>query len=813
MSTADQYTAKEATALRISKKRNFTRQFNNAGKITAYATANPSAEANTEIILVKDRLTKAYGELMDICDTLIEIDAEHVADHEGVKDDTQEKYETMVERILATVTAIGTPNRTPAATPIQPAAPGAQANTKLADALKPGILTADFNPVEFKSWLTKFRSYYRTGRMNLLEIEDQQAIWRVCIDPNLEIKIAPFIAPDTEIFGAESCMALLTQEFEDSYPLDTRRSDYFTKRQREGQKFSIHAAEMMKMAAEADLASLTVDELHCFRYISSCQDKKLRDKMLKVEKPTLTELNKVIKTYERVNATCTALDEGQQAHSSSKVKQVTSKPDPRMKHSKATADRDNKPRKCYACGSSDHLRNICPKKDDTCKYCTRKGHQEAVCRTKQWKEQQSQPGQSNAKAKCVKTETPKAETSEDEEEDHAQTSRVYHRVSQIRNYTRDTPRVKVEVRAAKHNFTFKALPDTGATRSIMSLDIANKYNLTIKPTSERLFAADDSRLKCEGSVKLKVDGVRMHLLVSSSLKREIIICWHDLVAMDILPADFPSRSNKIAQIKTEDSLESLYTEYETILTDELPPQPMHGEPMRIELDQTKRINPKKVENCRKIPVHWEGEADRLIAQLISDDVIEEVHEDTTDWVSPAFFVPKDNGKLRLVTDFTRLNVYIKRPVHPFPSANDIMQGIPAGAKWFAKLDALQGYHQVPLAEDCRHLTTFLIPQGKFRYKRGPMGLKSTNDVYCAKSDKTIKDIPDTQKIVDDILICAKTKVELFQKIRRVLNNCKELNIAISKRKLSFGESIDFAGYTVNAEGVPQISPPPHPPQS
>ena len=94
----------------------------------------------------------------------------------------------------------------------------------------------------------------------------------------------------------------------------------------------------------------------------------------------------------------------------------------------------------------------------------------------------------------------------------------------------------------------------------------------------------------------------------------------------------------------------------------------------------------------------------------------------------------------MVTDFTQLNKFIKRPIHPFPIAADIVQRIPKGAKIFAKLDALQGYHQVPLAEDCRHLTTFLLPQGKFRYKRGPMGLKSTNDVYCAKTDKAIKDL-------------------------------------------------------------------------
>ena len=115
---------------------------------------------------------------------------------------------------------------------------------------------------------------------------------------------------------------------------------------------------------------------------------------------------------------------------------------------------------------------------------------------------------------------------------------------------------------------------------------------------------------------------------------------------------------------------------------------------------------------------------------------------------------KPNRKLRLVTDFTRLNKFIKRPVHPFPSANKIIQYMPSEAKVFAKLDAVQGYHQVELDEESRHLTTFLVPWGKYRYKIGQMGLKSTSDTFCAKSDKAIHNISHAQKIVDDILLCA-----------------------------------------------------------
>ena len=60
---------------------------------------------------------------------------------------------------------------------------------------------------------------------------------------------------------------------------------------------------------------------------------------------------------------------------------------------------------------------------------------------------------------------------------------------------------------------------------------------------------------------------------------------------------------------------------------------------------------------------------------------------------------KPNGKARLVTDFTQLNKFVDRPIHPFPSATEIVQSIDAGSKFFCTMDGLQGYFQVPLEED------------------------------------------------------------------------------------------------------------------
>ena len=76
---------------------------------------------------------------------------------------------------------------------------------------------------------------------------------------------------------------------------------------------------------------------------------------------------------------------------------------------------------------------------------------------------------------------------------------------------------------------------------------------------------------------------------------------------------------------------------------------------------------------------------------------------------------------------------VKRPVHPFPSTREILQAIPVTAKYFAKLDAVHGYFQLALDEESSKLTTFLLPQGKFRYTRAPMGLNASSDCQSMRA--------------------------------------------------------------------------------
>ena len=122
----------------------------------------------------------------------------------------------------------------------------------------------------------------------------------------------------------------------------------------------------------------------------------------------------------------------------------------------------------------------------------------------------------------------------------------------------------------------------------------------------------------------------------------------------------------------------------------------------------------KITNARPVPPNLEEKAKLAVDELLQAGVIRALDPgEFTEWTSPASFVPKSNGKLRLVTDFTRINKFIDRPIHLFPSAQKITRQIKPGSKVFAKLNCVHGYYQVPLAKEDQLLTTFLFPWGRF----------------------------------------------------------------------------------------------------
>ena len=188
------------------------------------------------------------------------------------------------------------------------------------------------------------------------------------------------------------------------------------------------------------------------------------------------------------------------------------------------------------------------------------------------------------------------------------------------------------------------------------------------------------------------------------------------------------------------AMETIKKDFSDVLGDKLDFNAgMACPPMHIHMREDVNVKPLNVKLARQVPLHLRDMANNVVSDLVDSKRITRVTVPTT-WCSPAHFVPKPCGKkVRLVTDYIVLNNAVRRPVHPFPSATDLMKRIAPNSRFICKLDAIHGYYQVPLDEESSYKTTFLLWSGRYRYKCAPMGLSSAGDEFCQWTDQALCD--------------------------------------------------------------------------
>lgn len=193
-----------------------------------------------------------------------------------------------------------------------------------------------------------------------------------------------------------------------------------------------------------------------------------------------------------------------------------------------------------------------------------------------------------------------------------------------------------------------------------------------------------------------------------------------------------------------------------------------------------------------------------------DDIITPVTQ-PTEWCAPIVITPKKGSDdIRLCVDFSKLNKYVKRERFQSPTPQEAVADIAASkAKYFTKFDALSGYWQCPLAEECQPLTTFITPYGRYMFKRAPFGLCSISEHYNRRMSEALEGIPQVRRITDDFIAYDDTYSGHVQHVRQILQRCVERRISLNLPKFHFGrQEIDFAGYMLSQQGYcidPQIT--------
>ena len=132
-------------------------------------------------------------------------------------------------------------------------------------------------------------------------------------------------------------------------------------------------------------------------------------------------------------------------------------------------------------------------------------------------------------------------------------------------------------------------------------------------------------------------------------------------------------------------------------------------------------------------------------------------DEPTEWCVGMVVVPKQNRKVRICVNLTRLNesVCVQGATHILPSVEQTLAQI-GGAKYFMTLDANSGYWQIELDPKSAKLTTFIMPFSRFCFNRNhfsPRAFSTKDDGDSGRHSRS------HICLVDDVLVTGTTQPE------------------------------------------------------
>ena len=134
------------------------------------------------------------------------------------------------------------------------------------------------------------------------------------------------------------------------------------------------------------------------------------------------------------------------------------------------------------------------------------------------------------------------------------------------------------------------------------------------------------------------------------------------------------------------------------------------------------------QSVRRVPFQLREKVDKKLDELLVADIIVEVLEGPTSWISPLVVVPNPDCDIAICLDMRGANEAVVRNRHPIPLVEELLHRL-TGSTVFSKLGLKWGFYQINLDRKSLNITTFVTHRGLYRYKRLTFGLSSAPEKY------------------------------------------------------------------------------------
>ena len=168
--------------------------------------------------------------------------------------------------------------------------------------------------------------------------------------------------------------------------------------------------------------------------------------------------------------------------------------------------------------------------------------------------------------------------------------------------------------------------------------------------------------------------------------------------------------------------------------------------------------------------------------------------------SPLVIAPKSTPPyIRFCGDYVRINKLLNCPSGAIPNVRDIITTI-SGFSCFGEFDMTNSFHQIPIGPVTKARLSVVTPFGQFEPQFLPEGVSPASIELQAIVNYIFSDLDYVIALFDNLLICAYSEEDLYQKIEIFLDRCKKHNLVlkISKSNVGFNE-VEFFGYRIKKD--------------
>jgi len=152
--------------------------------------------------------------------------------------------------------------------------------------------------------------------------------------------------------------------------------------------------------------------------------------------------------------------------------------------------------------------------------------------------------------------------------------------------------------------------------------------------------------------------------------------------------------------------------------------------------------------------------------------------------SPVFFVPKKDGKKRIVQDYRYLNSWMVKNNYLLPLILDPIDSI-RKKRVFMKMDLQWGYNNVRIKEGDEWKVAFLTPEGSFEPTVMFFGLTNSLATFQAMMNDLLRDLVVEEKVavfINDMMVATEIEEGHDEIVEEVLRRLEENDLFVKSEK-------------------------------